>query len=276
MKLLSRIVLLLGLSLTSAWAYPPAPAHEIYGVVRNSSGRPLHAGEGTMILEGNGIEISRGPTDPLTLDGTNYRLNVPMDSGLFAGLYQPNALTQDVPFTIRVVITDISHVPMQMVGNIWQIGNPGGRTRIDLTLGVDSDGDGLPDEWEQLMIDSDASGRLLTLADVTAEGDLDGDRLTNLQEFLLGTYPLDSADGLRLDIIDVSGGMAHMQFVCVSGRTYKIRSSNDLTTWNPTTFAQGIPSTEQLTKLRADDTTILDIYTPVGSATALSFRLYAE
>ena len=276
MKLLSRIALLLGLSLTSAWAYPPAPAHEIYGVVRNSSGRPLNAGEGTMILEGNGIEISRAPTDPLTLDGTNYRLNVPMDSGLFAGLYQPNALTQNVPFTIRVVILGISHVPIQMVGNIWQIGTPGGRTRIDLTLGVDSDGDGLPDEWEQLMIDSDVTGRLLSLADVTAEGDLDGDGLTNLQEFLLGTYPLDFADGLRLDIVGVSGGMAHMQFVCVSGRTYKIRSSSNLTIWNPTTFAQGTPAGAQLDKLRADETTILDIYAPIGSATVLSFRLYAE
>lgn len=276
MKTSFQIALLLSLLTGSAYAYPPAPAHQVYGVVRNTSGRPLNAGEGTMILDGTSGEIVSGPTDPLTLDGTNYRLNVPMDSGIFAGLYQPDALTQNLPFLIRVVIGGVSHVPIQMSGSIWQIGAPGGRTRIDLTLGVDSDGDGLPDEWEQQMIDSDASGRLVSLADVTAGGDLDSDGITNLQEFLLGTYPLDAADGLRLDIVGVSGGMAHMKFVSVSGRTYKVRASTDLITWNPTTFAMDAPTAEQMTQLRADDTTILDIYTPVGTAASMSFRLYAE
>lgn len=276
MKTPFQIVLLLGLLVGTATAYPPAPAHQIYGIVRNTSGRSLNAGEGTMILFNGSNEITRGPTDPLTLDGTNYRLNVPMDSGIFAGLYQPNALTQNVPFQIRVVINGINHVPIQMTGSIWNIGAPGGRTRIDLTLGVDSDGDGIPDEWEQLMIDSDYTGRLLSFADVNPNDDLDGDGLTNLQEFLLGTYPLDAGDGLKLEIVSVSGGMAHMQFVCVSGRTYKVTSTSNLRTWNSTTFAVGSTTSEQLPQLRADDTTILDIYVPVGTATGLSFRLHAE
>lgn len=276
MKTPFQIVLLLGLLVGTANAYPPAPAHQIYGIVRNTSGRSLNAGEGTMILNSGSTEITRGPTDPLTLDGTNYRLNVPMDSGIFTGLYQPNALTQNLPFQIRVLINGISYVPIQMTGSIWNIGAPGGRTRIDLTLGVDSDGDGLPDEWEQLMIDSDYIGRLFSLADVTAGGDIDGDGLTNLQEFLLGTYPLDAADGLKLEIISIENGMAHMQFVCVSGRNYKVTATADLRTWSPTTFAIGSSTTEQLPQLRAEETTILDIYVPVGTAKGLSFRLHGE
>lgn len=276
MKTFIHGIILLGLLAGTAPAYPPAPAHQIYGIVRNPMGRSLDAGEGTMILSGNSGEVIRGPTDPLTVDGTNYRLNVPMDSGIFAGLYQPNALTQNLPFQISVVVNSVSYVPIQMVGNIWQIGAPGGRTRIDLTLGVDSDRDGIPDEWEQTMIDSDYSGRLTSLADVTAGGDLDSDGLTNLQEFLLGTYPLEAADGLRLDIVSVSGGMARMQFVCVSGRTYKVKASSDLRNWSPVTFAVDSPGGNQLPHLRASDTTILDIYVPVSTATAASFRLYAE
>ena len=276
MKTPLRFVLLLSLLAGTAKAFPPAPAHEIYGIVRNSNGRPLNAGEGTMILDNGSLEISRSPTDPLTLDGTNYSLNVPMDSGIFAGLYQPNALTQNTPFQIRVIINGISHVPIQMTGSIWNIGAPGGRTRIDLTLGVDSDGDGIPDEWEQLFIDSDYTGRLLSFADVNPNDDLDSDNLTNLQEFLLGTYPLDAADGLKLEIVSVSGGMAHMQFVCVNGRTYRVTASSDLLVWNATTFAIGARTSPQVADLRADDTTILDIYVPVGTATALSFRLHAE
>lgn len=228
------------------------------------------------LVNNSNLQIAQGPTDPLTIDGTNYRLEVPMDSGIFVGLYQPNALTQNTPIQIRVLVNGITHVPIQMTGSIWNIGAPGGRSRIDLTLGVDSDGDGIPDEWEQMMIDSDYTGRLLSFADVKPDDDLDGDRLTNLQEFLLGTYPLDAADGLKLDIINVTGGLAHMQFVCVSGRTYRITASSDLRTWSPATFAAGTPTAAQNANLRADDTTILDIYVPVGTARSLNFRLHAE
>ena len=260
----------------AAQAFPPAPAHEIYGTVRNESGRPLDTAEGMLILSGTSAEITRAPSDVTLADGTNYRLNVPMDSNIVAGMYQLSALRPTLPFSIRVVIRGISYVPIQMQGNVWNIGQAGRRTRLDLTLGVDSDGDGIPDSWEQLMIDSDYTGRLLSFADVNPNDDLDGDGLTNLQEFLLGTYPLDAGDGLKLEIVSVSGGMAHMQFACVSGRTYKVTSTSNLRTWNSTTFAVGSTTSEQLPQLRADDTTILDIYVPVGTATGLSFRLHAE
>jgi hypothetical protein len=54
----------------------------------------------------------------------------------------------------------------------------------------DSDGDGLPDWWELLYFPS--------LAACTATGDEDGDGLTNLQEYRLGTNPTtyDSVNGL--------------------------------------------------------------------------------
>ena len=57
-----------------------------------------------------------------------------------------------------------------------------------LTLGTvtDTDGDGLADEWEQELIDADPNDALEILADVNPDDDLDGDGLTNLQEF---TFP---------------------------------------------------------------------------------------
>ncbi len=275
MKICYSLIVASALLSSTAQAFPPAPAHEIYGMVRNESGRPLDAGEGTILLNSGSTEITRTPSDPIIGIGLNYSLKVPMDSGIFAGIYQVSALKPNLPFTIRVVINGINHVPIQMQGNIWQIGKPGLRTRLDLLLGVDSDGDGLPDSWEQLMIDSDATGQLRTLADVKPGDDLDGDRLTNFEEFIIGSYALDQADGLKLEIISIANGMAHLQFVSVSGRSYHIKSSSDLKTWTAAPFAL-TPDGIRSTYLRADDTTYLDIYAPIGDAKALSYRLYAE
>ncbi|MBC2592659.1 hypothetical protein H5P28_00135 [Ruficoccus amylovorans] len=57
----------------------------------------------------------------------------------------------------------------------------------------DRDGDGMDDEWEQLIIsagitDQNGDG-VIDVADVTAGGDFDQDGLTNKEEFLAGTNP---------------------------------------------------------------------------------------
>jgi hypothetical protein len=63
----------------------------------------------------------------------------------------------------------------------------------------DSDGDGLPDDWENLY-----SLDPLNPNDAALDSDADG--LTNLQEFQLGTNPRDPASGLRLNIARAPGG----------------------------------------------------------------------
>ncbi len=259
----------------TAQAFPPAPAHEIYGIVRNESGRPLDTAEGTLILSGTTAEITRAPSDVTLADGTNYRLNVPMDSNILTGIYQISALRPTLPFSIRVVIHGVSYVPIQMQGNVWNIGQSGQRTRLDLTLGVDSDGDGIPDSWEQLLIDSDYTGKLLSLADIRAGDDLDGDGLSNLDEYLIGTYAMDGNDGLRLEVVGVSNGTAQLRFAIVSGRNYTIKSSSDLKTWQSASFIFA-PGETAISSFRANDTTLVDAFVTVGTASTLSFRLHAD
>lgn len=275
-KLLSPLIIsaLMGLS-PSAQAFPPAPAHEIYGTVRSEEGRPLDSNEGIIILSGSATEITRAPSDEIIGQGVNYRLNVPMDANILTGLYQVSAMRPALPFTIKVLIRNVAYVPIQMVASTWNIGQPGGRTRIDLSLGVDSDGDGLPDSWEQSLIDSDPSGLLSDLSDVRPGDDLDKDGLTNLQEYLLGTYALERTDGLVLEILGLKDGQAHLRFAVVSGRTYTIKSSTDLTTWRTVDYAMQ-PGGATVPFSRARDTTIVNAYVPVGGATSMSFRLYAE
>ncbi len=41
-----------------------------------------------------------------------------------------------------------------MVGSFADLGKLGGTTILDLTLGVDRDGDGIPDSWEEALLNA--------------------------------------------------------------------------------------------------------------------------
>ncbi len=54
---------------------------------------------------------------------------------------------------------------------------------------IDEDGDGLPDWWEQQIIDADPNDAITSIHDVHPGDDFDSDTLTNLREYQLGTDP---------------------------------------------------------------------------------------
>ena len=160
-----RFLFLGGLALSlvfPAFAYPPAPDHVIFGTVRDEKGKVLGAGEGVVIAYSGTTEIVRISTNVLGDDRTNFILRIPMDSGRMGSPYKATALLPASPITFRVMIGSVANVPIEVSRIPFSIGTPGGRTRVDLTLGVDTDGDGLPDAWERTLIDRDNSGRLKT------------------------------------------------------------------------------------------------------------------
>jgi hypothetical protein len=199
-----------------------------------------------------------------------------MDLGSLGGAYKTSALLPASPFTIRVVINNVSYVPLQVSKIPPTIGEPGGRTRLDLSLGIDSDGDGLPDAWERALIDRDTTGRLRTLADVKPGDDLDGDGLTNLQEYLLGTYALDRLDGIVLEIVKVENGLARLRFSTVPGRTYSVRSSTDLTAWGEQPFKVDPTSQATQTAFVGKDITVVEVWAPLPPGGTAFYRLYAQ
>lgn len=274
MKLLHLLPALL-LAPMAAMAFPPAPAVTFFGVVRDEGGRPLDTSEGRVIVNGNAGEVTRGITDTTRQRGVNYSVHLPMDANTGGTLYNVTALRPTLPFTIKVVIRNKTYVPMQMTGRIWTAPKAGERLRLDLSLGLDSDGDGLPDSWEDGLIDGDQSGRLRSLADVNPGDDLDGDGLTNFQEYQLGTYALDRLDGLALEIAGIDENEVRLQFATVAGRTYRLQSSVDFQTWTDETFTLTTPEAV-VPFLRASDTTLIDVYVPRKDRAELKFRLYAE
>jgi len=82
---------------------------------------------------------------------------------------------------------------------------------------ADFDGDHLPDTWEVTYgFDTNSMN--------DADGDVDGDTLSNLQEYIAGTDPLDPASYLKVDTITAGGG-ATLTFGAVAARTYTIEYS---------------------------------------------------
>jgi hypothetical protein len=166
--------------------------------------------------------------------GANYRIEIPMDSGLSAGTYSPTAFRPATGFRVYVVTGGATNLPIQMSGSLSQLGQPGKQTRLDLTLGVDANGDGIPDDWEYAFMA--ALGLSLNLTDLRLNVDYVGDGRTLWQEYLLGTYPFDPGDSFTVKLVDLNGGSATLQFTTMTGRSYTILGSQDLQNWTPLSF----------------------------------------
>ena len=160
-------------------AFPPDPHHTIKGAVRDQFGNPLTGEAANVILEPSSGATLSTPVRAGLQPGVNYRFEVPMDAGLAPGSYKRNALNPQAPFTLKVTIGNTIYLPLEMTGSLALLGEPGGLTVINLTLGVDSDGDGIPDAWEETLIQSGVDASLVTIVDVEPDGDADRDGLSN-------------------------------------------------------------------------------------------------
>lgn len=135
-------------------------------------------------------------------------------------------------------------------------GSPG----YDDASGVlDSDGDGLPNDWE-LANGLDAS---ISTGDDGPFGDPDGDTFTNLQEFVCGTRPRDPASFLKMELVNDASAEAVLRLNAVAGKTYTILYSDSIPngTWS------------RLTDIPAQVTTALVEIRDPGATDARS-RLY--
>jgi hypothetical protein len=95
---------------------------------------------------------------------------------------------------------------------------------------ADTDADGLPDDWERFY-------RLDAASPTDGQLDPDGDGHTNLDEYRLGTNPLDRGSALRLDVLaapDPAGTLLSFSFTTAPNKSYTVqwRESLGFGEWN--------------------------------------------
>jgi len=262
---------------TLARAFPPAPHHVIHGLVRDEIGDPISLSSAQVYLEiASGARLScQVETSPVA--GENYRLIVPMDAGIAADLkaYKPTALRTATPYRLKVRLGNTSLVPIEMAGNLVNLGKPGGDTILNLTLGVDSDQDGLPDVWERAL--TQILGGSFTLADITPQGDPYHEGISNYERFLLGSSGLEhrQALGLALTRHGVKGPV--IEFFATAGNSYTLLGTTNLTDWAPVTFRvpAGSDSAPSLQTFQpaADAITSLEVILPSVAPTYMFYRM---
>lgn len=265
--------LLLSALVFPVFGFPPAPHHRFFGQVRDEQGNRIGGGEAIVVLETrSGVQL--GSPIAQRFDATvNYQLDVPMDSGISDDAFKPTALKPTVPFTIKVRVGNVTYLPIELGGDFALNGQPGAKTRLDLTLGEDTDGDGLPDAWERLLISQ--SPQKVDLSDILPTGDFDDDGMSNLGEYLAGTYAFDDEDGYSLEIVRTEGLNPVLEFTAVRGRNYTIVGSDNLEEWSDVQFQiveEGEAVGEVLSGHKADDSRLMRVkVASLDDMEALSF-----
>ena len=261
----------------AARAFPPTPHHVIHGTVRNEIGDPLSLASAKVVLETPGGTRITCQVMRDVLPGENYRLVVPMDSGTAQDVrnYKPNALQSTVPFRLKVQVGTTTYVPLEMAGNLATLGRPGESTLLNLTLGVDSDQDGLPDSWEQAMIELLGGGK--TLADITPQGDALGEGMSNYDRFLLGSSGLTRKEALTLAVNRQGVKGPVIEFYATQAGAYSMLGTTNFHDWSPVTFRapagfDGAPSVQEY-NVTAGQIIAFEVVLPDPAPAATFYRM---
>ncbi len=102
--------------------------------------------------------------------------------------------------------------------------SPASAAATGRTYGVDSNNDGIPDEWQIANWGSNSSKW------GNANEDSDGDGLSNYQEFLAGTDPRDANSALKTQVQMTQGAM-YFKWNTVTGKVYQVQFSADFQNW---------------------------------------------
>ena len=229
----------------SALAFPPGPDALIYGMVKDQYGTPLNSGSQVILQTPSGVQVP-GRIQPGLAVGINYMVSVPMDSGLLPGAYTANAQVPANLYKLYVVIGTKTNLPIEMAGDYASMGIPASQTLQNLTVGVDSNGNGIPDAWELAFLAQLGTNMSLGLIDLN--GDYAQNGRTLRQEYLLGNYPFNPGDNFKLEMVRQEGGTAMIGFTTMTGRGYQVLGSTDLQNWTPLTFTVlGVDASERST-----------------------------
>ncbi len=271
------LLLLLGSRLQ---AFPPAPYYTLYGTVRDQVGQAVTTEGAEIILLKGGVEIGRTPITSGAWPDRNYELVVRIDQNRSGTtFYSDKAVAAQGLFSLVVRIDGALYYPIEVTGNLTA-GKGSERVKLDLNLGEDLDGDGLPDIWEQWQLyqagyQPDGNGNW-PINLITRNGDFDGDGQSNQFEYIAGTFAGDATEWFKMEIKEKLAEIVRFEFYGITGKAYMMESSTDAKTWTRIPFsvsAASIPFTGDMT-YTATGVGILPAFTaPASGATEEFYRL---
>jgi hypothetical protein len=227
------------LSFGEALAFPPAPYYTIYGNVRDEYGNLIPANGSTVVFFYNSAEHSQYSITSVGDKDFNYEIRMKMDMNRSGtSVYDSLAVNSGVAYTLAIDIGGVLYYPIE-ISTPPAVGNPADRRRLDLTLGEDSDKDGLPDAWEQSQL-FHAGLNPSDLSLISPRADFDKDGISDQQEYISGTYATDAVDFFYLRMVGLSDQNALVDFYGITSKTYTIESSTDLASWSPVSFSMQV------------------------------------
>ena len=229
-----------------ARAFPPAPYYTIYGDVRDEYGMLLPAEGTSVVMYQGGVEKMREALTAGNGADYNYQLRMRIDMGRsLTSSYSSLVVSAASAYTLTIKVGGTDYYPIEITARTPLVGAAASRVRLDLTLGVDSDHDGLPDAWEESQLYQGGylpgpEGWDLSLMD--RNGDLDKDGLSNGTEYIAGTYAGDATSTINLAIKEKIGENVRLETFALYGKSYTIEATTDLKTWAPILFSTADPA----------------------------------
>ncbi|NCC51846.1 MAG: hypothetical protein EOM20_11595 [Spartobacteria bacterium] len=265
--------LLYAVCLPSASAGVPQPMVIYCGQALNGYGWP-YTGDADVILLSGTNEITRhtitGPVAP----GINFMLYLNIDDNRSTNRYANGTVVSGQE--VSIIIHDVFGQQTIVQSNaIPPVGIPGTVTVVNVTAGIDSDADGLPDLWEWELV-AFSGGALTNITDVHPGDDFDGDGSDNLEEYNAGTFAFLDYDYFYIDrAAPIVNGYFDISFITVPDKIYRLQSIEDLMTndWQDHPYA--LSAGGALTTDFATGTgNRLHLYVPVGAGpTTLRLRV---
>lgn len=267
--LLSAFVLLLS---SVVFAGLPQPMCVYYGQAKDEFGWPYSGShEGDVVLRIGTNEITRHHITGSLSPGVNFALYVPIDDGRSAPYVQYAATTGA---TITIVVLDHTGERLIMETNsLPKVGKPGDIIAINVTAGTDSDGDGIPDEWEEAVLYWSSNPLIGSIEDLLPGDDLDGDHVSNRDEYMAGTLADDASDFFYAERNLRTNHCLQVQFYSVRGKIYRMYSSTNVVEsgWEPAAFGGSDSGRWQLTPIEGSGQW-LSLYVPLSDTNRV-FRM---
>ena len=231
------IALALAVATTAIYAGLPQPLCILYGQACNEFGWP-YQDNAEVVLRVGTTEYARCTINGSLSPGVNFALYVHLDDGSGDSAYCSWALHTGDTFEI-VVRDQEGEKPILQTNQLPAVGQPGDIILINVTAGTDSDGDSLPDRWEETLIDCSDDPHLQTIQDVHPDDDSDGDGVSNLDEYRAGTFAFLDYDYFFAEQVAWNAGRLGIEFLSVAGKVYRLFLSTNLAenVWTPCPLA---------------------------------------